>query len=136
MMKRASLGVCLLFLLSTWVGVSQNRTLVIRIALSEDDQIQVEPDRLEINLGDRVRWETTGARRDEVEIEFAFDQGTRGPFRSRDSSDNPSRGRFRKRAGRDVTSGPSDMRGEFKYSIFWLAANGEMMHLDPVIVVR
>lgn len=135
MMRRVSLAVGLLILLSTWVVLSQD-TLVVRLSLSNGGDIQVAPDPLEIKQGDQVRWEITGPRRDQVEIEFVDAQGTRGPFPSRGGSENPSRGRFRRRAGGSVTSGRADRTGEFKYSVVWSTGDGRMIRLDPVIVVR
>ena len=96
---------------------SQNRTVVVRISLDSAGQVQVEPDSVEIILGDRVRWVTTDPGANQVEIEFADKNGTRGPFRSRDGGDNPSRGRYSKGMGQDITTAVSDREGEFEYDV-------------------
>lgn len=98
--------------------------------------VVVSPNRVTINPGDKVRWVSSGDSRARVEIDFAAASGKRGPFPGGGSSENPQRGRYNKRVGAPIlTQGAAD-RGQWKYTVTWVAANGTRYVLDPMLVVK
>jgi len=94
--------------------------------------VVVNPDTVTINQGGVVRWNSQGNSADSVSI--VFDNG--GPFPTSSRPDNPSRGRYQKGVGQQiVTAGAADP-GDWKYSVTWTTADGDVYEVDPVVSVR
>lgn len=94
--------------------------------------VVVNPDTVTINQGGVVRWNSQGNSADAISI--VFDNG--GPFPTSGRPDNPGRGRYQKGVGQQiVTAGAADP-GDWKYSVTWTTAGGDVYEVDPVVSVR
>jgi len=140
-MKVFKIGSVVLILLGICFPLlSQNpREVEIKVSLDREQsppRVVVDPETVEISVGDRVAWISQGTDTETISIEFSEQQNLRGPFPESNASENRERGRYR-RTGRArlVTRGAVNI-GNWKYSVKWTDENGNEYEVDPVVSVR
>jgi len=115
----------------------QGRVVDVEISLNGgQNTVLISPDPVEIEVGERLRWRSSGEQGDVIDIEIDQQDGVRGPFPPRNDSENPSRGRYTKNVGSPIVTEAASDQGSWKYTVVWIRGDGRRIPLDPRIIVR
>lgn len=98
--------------------------------------IVVSPATAEIQLGDAVKFVSSGEHDAKIEIKFNDEDNEAGPFPIKKNAKDAIRGLLKLSVGNPLVTLGADRKGEFKYVVKWLTADGTEYELDPTIVVR
>lgn len=138
-MKLVGLGSYFALTLVLAVGAFSQGGRIADVTVSLDgsgNSLDVSPDPVDLELGDRLRWRSSGEQGDMIEIEIDPEGGLPGPFPLRGDTENPQRGRYTKNVGSPIVTEAASDRGSWKYTVVWIRSDGRRIPLDPRIIVR
>lgn len=124
----------------------QSRVQPIAVWVAHNRVVKVCPDIVEIVVGDSVEWIFRAQAEDSIEIQFEVRNGAggesrRGPFPAKEAVANPAEGIFRQTGKGEVVTLPArepaqDENGGWPYTVRLKVASGEVVEVDPIIIVR